>query len=241
MNEEGESLTRYGENELETNIRPSGRRNMNTRAFSKRSQAVTTVSRIVLIVFLIGAVGCSSTKQSRNVVKSGFLDDYSILRKGEKGEALLIYKNPIAEWKKYTKVIIDPVQLWMGKSSPLHDVPPRERSRLVTRLRGILQDKLLPDYSIVLQPGPNVMQISVALTEANPSGLTGYSGAASIEAKITDAELNTLLVAAVDRRSGRLFSSEGTALEESFQYWASTLRYRLCQWRGQQSCVQPKA
>ena len=129
----------------------------------------------------------------------------------------------------------------MGKSSPLHDVPPRERSRLVTRLWGILQDKLLPDYSIVQQPGPNVMQISVALTEANPSGLTGYSGAASIEAKITDAELNILLVAAVDRRSGRLFSSEGTALEESFQYWASTLRYRLCQWRGQQSCVQPKA
>ena len=33
---------------------------------------------------------------------------------------------------------------------------------------------------------------------------------------------------AVDRRaSGRLFSSEGTALEESFQYWASTLRNRL--------------
>ena len=72
-------------------------------------------------------------------------------------------------------------------------------------------------------------------------GLTGHSGTASIEAKITDAELNILLVAAVDRRSGRLFSSEGTALEESFQYWASMLRYRLCQWRGQQSCVKPKA
>ena len=114
------------------------------------------------------------------------------------------------------------------------------------------------------------MRISVALTEATTSNAvldtvssvlpTGYifsgtkslatgtgtfMGAASVEAKITDAELGTLLAAAVDRRGGAKglsgVTSEWSDVEDSFQYWASVLRYRLCQWRGERSCVAPEA
>lgn len=229
-----------------------------------------SVYRIALAVVLIGVAGCATTQQANTVMKTGFLDDYSILQKGEKGEALLRYRNPTAEWKKYNKVMIDPVQVWMGKSSRFHNLPREEIFRLSELLFGKLRDGLLADYQIVLEPGPDVMRISVALTEAEASDVTldtissilptGYVvsgtkslttgtatfiGTASAEVKITDAQHGTLLAAAVDRRGGAKslsgVTSEWNDVEESFEYWASMLRYRLCLWRGQRSCAEPSA
>jgi len=229
------------------------------------------VDRFILILIFIAVTACATTQQANNVVTSGFLADYSILQKGAgDNEALLRYVNPIADWKKYTKVMIDPVQLWMGKSSSLRFIPREDRIRLTLILFGKIRDGLLADYRIVREPGPHVMRISVALTEAKSSDAaldtissilpTGYVvsgtkslatgtgtfvGAASVEAKITDAEIGTLLAAAVDRRGGAKslsgVTSEWDDVEESFQYWATLLRYRLCQWRGEHSCVKPEA
>ena len=223
----------------------------------------------ILALVLLAMTACATTQQASTVVRSGFLDDYSILQAGAgDNQALLRYMNPIADWKQYTKVLIDPVQLWMGKDSSLRDVPREERIRLTSLLFGKLQNALLADYRVVREPGPHVMRLSVALTEAEASNIvldtissvlpTGYVvsgtkslatgtgtyvGAASVEAKITDAYLGTLLAAAVDRRGGAKslsgVTSEWNDVEESFQYWASLLRYRLCQWRSEQSCVKP--
>jgi hypothetical protein len=158
----------------------------------------------------------------------------------------------------------------MGQGSSLRNIPTEERLRLTSLLFGKIRDGLLADYRVVREPGPHVMRISVALTEAKSSNVmldtissvlpTGYVvsgtkslatgtgtyvGAASVEAKITDAELGTLLAAAVDRRGGAKslsgVTSEWDDVEESFQFWASTLRYRLCQLRGGHTCPKPKA
>jgi hypothetical protein len=227
--------------------------------------------RFMLVLVFLVLTACATTQQANDVVTSGFLGDYSILQKGAgDNEALRRYVNPIANWKKYTKVMIDPVQLWMGKSSSLRFIPREERIRLASLLFGKMRDGLLADYRIVREPGPHVMRISVALTEAKSSdtvldtissilptgyvvsgtkslatGTGTYVGAASVEAKITDAELGTLLAAAVDRRGGAKtlsgVTSEWDDVEESFQFWASLLRYRLCQWRGAHNCAKPKA
>ena len=225
--------------------------------------------RCILALVLLAMTACATTQQATTVVRSGFLDDYSILQAGGgDNEALLHYVNPIADWKQYTKVMIDPVQLWMGKGSSLRSMPLEERVRLTSLLLGKIQNALLADYRIVRETGPHVMRLSVALTEAEASNTvldtissvlpTGYVvsgtkslatgtgtfvGSASVEAKITDAELGTLLAAAVDRRGGTKslsgVTSEWDDVEESFQFWANTLRYRLCQWRGEHSCVKP--
>lgn len=225
--------------------------------------------RFLLALVLIAMTACTTTQQANTVGRSGFLDDYSILQKGAGDrEALLRYVNPIADWKHYTKVMIDPVQLWLGEGSSLRDIPREERIRLTSLLMGKIQNALLADYRVVREAGPNVMRLSVALTEAEASNTvldtissvlpTGYVisgtkslttgtgtfvGSASIEAKITDIELGTLLAAAVDRRGGAKslsgVTSEWNDVEESFEYWADTLRYRLCQWRGEHNCVPP--
>ena len=232
---------------------------------------MAVLDRFILALVFLGVTACATTQQANDVVTAGFLDDYSILQRGVGDhEALRRYVNPIADWKKYTKVMIDPVQLWMGKSSSLRFIPTEERIRLTSLLFGKIRDGLLADYRVVREPGPHVMRISVALTEAKSSNVmldtissvlpTGYVvsgtkslatgtgtyvGAASVEAKITDAELGTLLAAAVDRRGGAKslsgVTSEWDDVEESFQFWASTLRYRLCQLRGEHTCTKPKA
>ena len=81
--------------------------------------------------------GCADTQHAKSVEKSGFLGDYSMLRKGETStmgedpEALLVYRNPKAQWKKYTKIVLDPVTLWVGtKDSQLKDVSIEDRQRL---------------------------------------------------------------------------------------------------------------
>lgn len=227
------------------------------------------VERWILALILVAMTACATTQQARTVGRSGFLDDYSMLQKGAgDSEALLRYVNPVADWKHYTKVMIDPIQLWMGEGSSLRDIPQEDRNRLTSLLLGTLQNALMADYRIVREAGPHVMRLSVALTEAEAShpvldtissvlptgylisgtkslatGTGTFVGSASIEAKMTDAELGTLLAAAVDRRGGAKslsgVTSEWNDVEESFQYWANTLRYRLCQWRGEHSCVQP--
>jgi hypothetical protein len=220
--------------------------------------------------------GCADTQHAKSVEKSGFLGDYSMLRKGETStmgedpEALLVYRNPKANWKQYTKIILDPVTLWVGtKDSQLKDVPVEDRQRLGNLLWSKLDENLRKDYEMTTQPGPGVMRIQAALTEAGKSnavldtitsivpqarvlggakgmvtGVSAFTGSASAEMKITDTATGELLAAGVDRRGGTKSLSGVTNswndVEEAFRFWAEKVRWRLCQQRGGANCVEPK-
>jgi hypothetical protein len=233
----------------------------------------------LLIGVLIGIGGCASTQEAKSVEKSGFLGDYSQLKEGQRStfsegaedQALWVYKNPAAEWRKYKKIQLDPVTLWMSqKDSQLKDVSVEDRQRLAALLWKEIDEQLRKDYEITSQPGPDVLRIQVAITEAGDSnatldtvtsiipqtrlltgakgmatGVSGFTGSASAELKATDAATGTILVAAVDRRGGtkslRGVTNEWHDVEEAYRFWAEKLRYRLCQWRGGMNCVEPKA
>jgi len=223
--------------------------------------------------------GCASTQGAKSVEKSGFLGDYSMLREGERStmsessadQALWIYKNPAAEWSKYKKIQLDPVTLWTSqKDSQLKDVSAADRQRLAGLLWAKLDEALRKDYEIVNEPGPDVLRVQVAITEASESsvaldtvtsiipqtrmlsgmkslatGVSAFTGSASVEGKMTDGGTGALLAAAVDRRGGTKSLSGVTNswndVEEAYRFWAEKLRYRLCQWRGGTNCVEAKA
>lgn len=229
----------------------------------------------VAMLPVLWLTGCSDTQHAKRVGKSGFLDDYSILRKGDPGakgedaEALLIYRNPRADWKKYTKVILEPVTLWVGtKGSQLRDVPPEDRRRLGNLLWSKLDENLRKDYEMTSLPGFDTIRIHVALTEATQSdmvmdtvttavpptivltgpkelatGVAGFAGSASGEMKIMDAATGELLTAAVDRRGGTKslggVTDSWNDVEQAFRYWAEKIRWRLCRNRGGADCVAP--
>ena len=233
---------------------------------------------LLLISVLIGVGGCASTQEAKSVEKSGFLGDYSLLKEGQRStfkegpedQALLVYKNPAADWRKYKRIQLDPVTIWMSqKDSQLKDVSVEDRQRLATLLWSKLDEQLRKDYEMTGQGGPDVMRVQVAITEAGSSnavldtitsvipqtrmlsgmksmatGVSAFTGSASVEAKVTDTATGTILAEAVDRRGGTKSLSGVTNswndVEEAYRFWAEKFRYRACQWRGGMDCVEPK-
>jgi hypothetical protein len=235
------------------------------------------VGAILALMFVV--TGCASTQEAKSVEKSGFLGDYSLLKEGQRStisegaedEALWVYKNPAADWRKYRKVILDPVTVWTsGKDSQLKDVSVEDRQRLSALLWKTFDETLRKDYEMTSQAGPDVMRLQVAITEAGSSnavldtvtsivpqtrllsgmkslatGVSAFTGSASAEIKVTDSDTGVILFEAVDRRGGTKSLSGVTNswndVEEAYRFWAEKVRYRACQWRGGMNCVEPKA
>jgi hypothetical protein len=206
----------------------------------------------------LALASCAAT-QPREAKPSGFLRDYSQLRQGESGQALLVYVSPEADFAKYAKILIDPVTIWHDAST--ERIPPSEAQILADNLDDSLRLALDGDYDLVEQPGPDVMRLRVAITEAEgswhvqdalgskldpelraalpkqPSGETkGFVGKAGIEAEMLDSTTGVRLLAAVDRQAGarRLRPDQGSwdDVEAAFDYWTERLRMRLAELRG---------
>jgi hypothetical protein len=183
----------------------------------------------IAAVAVLGLTACSTTRQVRSVDESGFLGDYSQLQKGEGDQAKLIYINPTVDWNKYTKVYIEPVELWKGddKDSPLGKLSPDDQQMLVNFFYTELNNELEKSYTIVTGPGPNTLVVHAAITQAGksapvrnlltsivPFGIaanilktaafgTGIGvGEVQIEGELLDGQTNERLMAAVDRRCG---------------------------------------
>ena len=179
---------------------------------------------------LLGLTACSTTHQMRgSVEESGFLKDYSQLKPGKSGEAKLIYIDPAVDWAKYTKIEIEPVELWKSDDpeSKLGKLDKEDQQILVDYAYTSLSNALSKNFEIVDQAGPGVLVIHAALTEAKkcrpvsnlvssvvPMGIglslvkrvvfgTGIGvGQCQGEMEILDGETGQRLAAAVDRRAG---------------------------------------
>jgi hypothetical protein len=189
--------------------------------------------RYAVIVLGIAAVttltACKTTRQGRSVENSGFLTDYSQLHEGEGDESKLIYIATNVAWTKYTKIYIEPVQLWKSEdtNSPLGELSAENQKMLVDTFYTALHDQLQKSYSIVDKPGPDTLVVRTAVTEAKKSGPVrnlvstimpiglGLSilkaaafgkgigvGDVQVEMELLDGETNQRLAAAVDRRVG---------------------------------------
>jgi hypothetical protein len=213
------------------------------------------------VLALSVAAGCAQTRQSRSVEPSGFLGDYSQLREGTGDEAQLVYINPAADFSRYDKVMIDSVAMWAREESKFSELSAEERQALTDYFYRALHTRLGEDYQIVSAPGPGVMRLRAAVTEADDANVTlnvvttvvpqlrlltslgGWAtdtavivGAAGLEAELTDSVTRERLAAAVDRRVGtktlRGMFSNWSDVEQAFDYWAERFKKRLAEERG---------
>ena len=213
-----------------------------------------------LLVLAIGvSMGCATTRQLRGVPDtSGFLGDYSMLRPGKGKEAGLVYFASDANFAGYDAVMIDSVTFWTNKPTKLSA---KDRQMLTDYLYNALHDELQKDYRIADAPGPGVLRIRAAVTEAKGArvvantitsvvpqarAVTTLAGAATntallvgraaVEADITDSLSGRRLAAAVDERVGTKAVRGGilkwSDAKSAFDYWAERLRKRLAEERG---------
>jgi hypothetical protein len=205
------------------------------------------------------AAACATTRQTRSVEPSGFLGDYSQLRPGEGEEALLVYVRPGLDLSGYEAVLIDPVTLWQTESTT--KLSSEEAQQLTDSLYTKLRESLSRDWRIAEEPGPGVLRVRAALTEAKGARVAGqavtsvipqlrllstvaglstdaqvFVGKAAAEAEITDALTGERLLAAVDERAGTKALGGGfgtwSHVDEAFEYWAERMRTRLAELRS---------
>lgn len=228
-----------------------------------------------VLVIAMGIGGCVETYQVKDKdIKTGFLvDSYSLLQPGKEDEANLVYINPKVNWKNYNKIMLDAVSVWVGEDSQASDtgvVPPDDVRALANSFYAKLSEQLGKDYTMVQSSGPDVMRLSVALTDIEhgmpvldsistvvlspfialdqdkkvAKSTHIFVGHANVEARLVDSRSGKLLAAGIDQRAGGKKLGKGTGfwrdVENVFDFWASKIRFRLCKKRGGKDCQAPE-
>ncbi len=200
---------------------------------------------------------------------SGFLKDYSKLHAAanETDSTLVYFTLDRAKFKSYTKVLVEPVQVWRGEKSDAKDLDKEDAHYLSQFLWSRLDEEFRKDYMMVQEPGPGVMRLRVGITEAGKNipvldnltapvsmvlsdgkksfgGIQPFVGKATIEAEATDSQTGELLAAAVDRRGGGKYAWKSLHrwddVEAAYTYWAKKFAWRACMMRVDFTCEPPE-
>lgn len=238
---------------------------------NRRAKAFSVVAVGLLVMPLIS--GCPTTVQSNPeaakamesggplppAVASFFGNDASKLQPGPQGGAALAYVNPNTQWSKYTKIQLMPVEFW---DSPDTKVSDSDQQMLTTYMYNKLREDLSKNFTLVNQPGPGVLTLRVALTNATTAvpglrtvsvivpqarvlngvqslatGSYGFVGSAEGEMKATDSTTGELLAGAVDQRAGGLGLKNAASFrwgdtENVMDYWAQRIANRILELQG---------
>jgi len=233
------------------------------------------ISRIAAtgLTLLLLLSGCSTTVESTpaaaKALESGgplppavtgfFGADASKLAVGPEGGAALAYINQNAQWSKYTKIQLMPVEFWAAADSK---VSASDQQILTTYFYNKLTEDLGKSFTLVAQPGPDVLTLRVALMDATTAvpglrsisvivpqarilngaqslatGSYAFVGSAEAEMKATDSTTGEMLAGAVDQRAGGM-GIKGAAsfqwgdAENAMDYWAQKITSRLDELSG---------
>jgi hypothetical protein len=221
--------------------------------------------------FAAFVAGCSQTAApAPNIVEraqsetpavpppSGFLGkDYSLLQPAGEGsdqQAQLRYIASNVQWGNYNKIMVVPVTFWADDDSK---VSAQDQEILCNYFYVTLVQYLGKNFEIAYGPGPGVLRLAVALTDATSAtpvlrsvsvvvpqarvlnilkyaatGTYAFVGSATAEAKLTDSQTGQLLGAWADQRFGGVSVKNVTVwqqgdAENAMTYWANGLDQKL--------------
>lgn len=172
---------------------------------------------MLVIGFTVRAQDSSNQQQApdgREV--SGFLGDYSNLAPDPKNGDLLLYEGDRSALKRYNKLILDPITIYLLPEAQSRGFDPDDMERLAKYFHDAVTDELTKGgaYEIVTTPGPDVLELNVAITNVEPTG--GKKNAAATAAT-TAASVATVpgISLAVPRLSIGKVSIEGEMLDST--------------------------
>jgi hypothetical protein len=181
---------------------------------------------LLAVACVLPALGCGAVRGRRGTPEeSGFLRNYSQLQQREGYEAQLVYVNPRADWSSYRAIEIDSVTLWASQENV--KLSKQDQQMLTDLVYKAMHEQLGKEFRIVQEPGPEVLRLRAALTQAKgakvamrtmstllPQALllgtaVGLSadtastvGTATVEMELVDSVTGERLAAAVDQRAG---------------------------------------
>jgi hypothetical protein len=196
--------------------------------------------------------GCASNTITEDKF-SGFLSDYSILKKGVKDKDTLFYITPNVNWSQYNSVMVDKVLVITPDGDEKTDG--KLLVAISDKFQSLIKQELAKEFKVVEHAGVGTIRLQAAITSvyASYDDLKGYqyipiaaavTGAARAsgvedksvrvmaEAKMLDSTDGKLLIQAVDLKAGGKEESETSGIllaevEPILKQWAVRMTDRL--------------
>jgi hypothetical protein len=146
-----------------------------------RTMAVLFIS----LSFLLASTGLAVSGETY----SGFIENYPAFKADKDQKGAKIYRKPGIKLKTYSKIMIDPIEIWYANDSKYKGISPDDMKALADTFRAAIVGALEPDYPVVSKPGAGVLGIRMAITNVyakkKKRGLLGYTpvGIVAIAAK----------------------------------------------------------
>ena len=204
-------------------------------------------------VFVTFITSCASTESKRS--GPGFLGNYAQnLQPGPDGGAKMRWLKSGVNFAKYDKIILEHVVFFLDDTSQYKGIDTAEMDELAKKCDLALVNALKDGYTIVTEPGPDVVQIRMAITDLKQSspvrssistvtmvtpiglgvnllrkGATGKwtgSGETGSELMALDSMTGEVIAVAKDERSAGFTKRYGKldSVEEAFKFWGERLR-----------------
>jgi hypothetical protein len=232
----------------------------------KTAKRITVVAGCAFMAALLG--GCAGSYQARSVdlKPETILVNPDIFQKGTGDQVLYRYVNPAANFKVYSKIMIDPVLIY--KQGELDTDQLENYQKLANNAFVYLNQELATQLTVVTVSGPDTIRLQFAIVDAEKSApvrnllstlspigiglnivkytVTGKQmgvGEITAEIRATDSVSGQLLAAGYDRRVGGK-AAQGIwetwyNADQALQYWAKKSAWFICDSKGGTTCVQP--
>jgi hypothetical protein len=192
--------------------------------------------------------------QDQQPVNSGFLADYSKLQPAADREGVRSWVSRSADYRHYSKILFHPTVVVVTPAPDYKGVQPDALKRMTDDFAAAFRSALSPAYQIVNEPGPDVLQVRLAITGVQPvapglnptdllpikavfnigraaAGKSPQVAEMSAEMEVLD-EAGKPVAAAVATRKGGKTLDQGESvtwkhLEAITAYWAGSFRERL--------------
>lgn len=132
-----------------------------------------------LVCSVLGLAGCAGPGAGANVVASenakdkvanvGFLSDSGKLKSVAATGGLLCWRQAEVDWKRYDKVLIERIQVYIKPTAEQRPIDPTDLKVLIDYFHAALVRDLTPEAQIVTTSGPGVLRIRLALTALVPT------------------------------------------------------------------------
>ena len=119
---------------------------------------------VVMILVLMFLSACATAPPH-----SGFLHDYSNLKSDPEDDSLLWWEKENIDWKRYKKLMIDPVVIYLHPEAQNRQIDPVVLKELTDYFRSSVIVEVQDAYPVVDKSGHGVLRIRAAITDIIPA------------------------------------------------------------------------
>jgi len=133
----------------------------------KRSTIIASFAAVMLGGTLFALPATAQDKGAAAPQNSGFLGDYARLATAPDNPKTKLWIDKSFDFKPYTKILLDPVEVWVSPTSEYKGASPDVLKRMTDNFTASFKKALQPGYTLVDKPGPDVLRIRLAITGIN--------------------------------------------------------------------------